>query len=941
MKFGKNQLARDERPGCGEGSQKVVPTMRHSQIWLAVALLVSVQQALAQSVTPQESTQAQTGNVRTLDEVQVTSVAEEVPQQTNITTGATKEDIERRNASHMTDLIDQVSGTSVNNLYARPEISVGVQGIAGHGRVSQSLEGITQNFHAFTKDIGQTGSIFVEPMFLQSIDVTRGVKNSTGSLGSLGASVDFRYLDLDDILRPGKQFGGMLRGSTGVTKYANGQKPSGSLFLGARTEGWEVMLGASDTENSAYKVGSSFNENDMQRDFHANNLQFYRGLGINITHVGNCRYFGIQGASGSGGYMDGLANCQLTADKVQWLKQAADSGALVGTEKKSTSQMVRVRHFLNDAYDQHLELFATRSKARYQTDQEPNIWTPADDATAYWGERPWSVATELENTVMSLKYKAAVSALINPEVQVYREQQVRMQRWKGIPGSYAVGEDLHYGVDIQSTGIKLGNASHLALPLAGRVRMDVGVEFRQADKEVDSFTEEDANKRRIESLGGTYVAQLWDVNSRNTSQGVTLNLTTENEGPWQASAGIGFQHLNMDILGPRYMTGNQARAGVIQSASVLRAYYRSLGYTTAEARALASADIAAQSNALKIDTADGVTRFIYEDQKHVYNLKSANFNLQYTAPKTGLTTYGALGYSERAPTSNEMYTSGAWARQLFIANPDLEPEKNLSLQLGVNYQRTGWLTASDELKLGASYYHSRLRNQIGYGPLWMRNEIVTDGRSYNSGVANVNNEEVAIRHGFEFNLGYRQPAFYVRGNLTVPLQRNNKICSWTSPSQNWYSQTADADGTYTYTEGGNKGERRCYTGWNWMESSLIEPIRGSFTAALTPMGGKLELGSTVYYRGKQRAAYWYKESVQNPGSQASQEPLPEGDDWIEAYLWPKMIKFDLFANYRINDQLKIGIYAANLTNKMDGSATTMGYNFYPGRTITANLEYRF
>jgi heme acquisition protein HasR len=316
--------------------------MRFGQVWLAVILALGGRHALAQEASPglaeaqpeqmeiaqslpeqaaqeespagsdaqasdQEAQEdspigsdAQASDV-TLDEVKVTGTAEEEQQKTiGNTAGADKEDIERRNASHMSDLIDQISGTSVNSLYSRPEVSVGVQGIAGHGRVSQSLEGVTQNFHAFTKDIGQTGSIFVEPQFLRAIEVTRGVNTGTGMLGSLGGAANFRYMDLNDILFPGKNVGGMIRFSTGFSKYANGQKPSGSVFLGGRSERWEVMLGASDSENDPYRVGSNMNDKDMLRYFHATNMNFWENGHSALSNTDNCRYVGIVGASGGG-----------------------------------------------------------------------------------------------------------------------------------------------------------------------------------------------------------------------------------------------------------------------------------------------------------------------------------------------------------------------------------------------------------------------------------------------------------------------------------------------------------------------------------------------------------------------------------------------------------------------------------------------------------------
>lgn len=111
---------------------------------------------------------------------------------------------------------------------------------------------------------------------------------------------------------------------------------------------------------------------------------------------------------------------------------------------------------------------------------------------------------------------------------------------------------------------------------------------------------------------------------------------------------------------------------------------------------------------------------------------------------------------------------------------------------------------------------------------------------------------------------------------------------------------------------------------------------------LTPYQGKLELGGTLHYRGKQRASYWYVESAQGNGSNVhSSVPLPDGEGFVTANLYPSVTKLDLFVNYRFSNDLKAGVYVSNLTDRMDATPTTFGYNFYPGRTITGNMEYRF
>ncbi len=922
------------------------PRLRPSQLCLAIALALAGHPVLAQdarlpSADATENTSSD--GVHVLDAVTVVGTAEEEKKIGN-TAGASKEDIERRGASHMTDLLDSISGVSTNSLYAAPEVSTRLQGIAGHGRVAQSLEGINQNFHAFTRDIGQTGSIFVDPQFLKSIDVSRGGSTGTSALGSLGGSVDFQYLDVEDILRPGKSFGGMVRGSTGFSKYRNGQKPSGSFFLGGRSERWEVMIGAAESENDAYHIGQSFDRGAMLRDAHADNITFHHGGSPIDPHLRQtCRYC----VAGVGGLGSPMNNRQFTEQQLDWLKQAADE-ELKGTQRKTDAQLLRLRHFFNDDYDQRLELFATANSAKYETDQQPSITLAGVNAEgegkARWADTPWSIGAELESQVISLKYAGNFSQWLNPEVQLYHESQDRKQRWIGYPGTSSVGEALHYFVDIGSTGLKLSNASHFDAGLFGPLRLDAGVELRRADKDVDSLSDGEYWEKRQHELGYLdYRAPKWDTDARTDTYGFALALSTEGDGPWQASGGIGYQRVKLDALNPVYTTGNIKQGGTLLTYGQLNAKYRREGYSREEAALMATEQAAESARELLKDPVKSLQEENLREgkHKHTYNLKSAHFALQYSVPDTGLSTFASVSYNERAPSSNEMYMSGPWLRTQFTANPHLKPEKNLSFQVGANYQKNDWLVRNDQISVGLSYYHNRIKNYIVYGPVQFIDGAYSTSSNLGQ-VGSVNNLNAFHKHGLEFNLAYRQPLFYVRGNLTVPLRRNNKVCSWLNPSGSGYSHVNNPDRSVTITPEG-KGDRLCYSSWNWMEAGSIDPVQASLSAAITPYQGKLEVGATVHYRGKQRASYWYDpDLVQNRNAQnISTGTLPTKADFITGSLWPKSIKYDLFANYQFNDQLKAGIYVANLTDEMDANPTSFGYNFYPGRTITANLEYRF
>jgi heme acquisition protein HasR len=779
----------------------------------------------------------------------------------------------------------------------------------------------------------------------------------------------------------------MVRLTDGVGKYANGQKTSGSLFVGGRFERWDFMLGAAKSENEFYRIGSRISDHALMNDAHAINLHFNDARPIlnkvqldAISLHDNCRYYQVKGRNFTGG-----TNCAFNREQAKWLKEAAKK-PLPGTQKQTESQMLRLRHYLNDAYDQRLELFAASGSASYETDQEPYVQVPLaanpsdpgdkyhTDRDAYWGDSPFSVRAELESRVIGLKYSGAFSKWINPEVQLYHEEQDRKQRWTSI---YYKGMDMHYFVDVGSNGLKLSNASHFEAALAGALRLDVGLELRKTDKKVDDLI--DSTYQALYVQNPPAKPMVFDPDSRVKSTGFSLALSTEGKGPWQASAGVGIQRQRLDVLNPTFETGNVKQGGTLCGRdchySILSVAYRDKNsplylvntvinpdtgnyYTNPEARAKALADAAilgAEEDAKHLFDpslkAIGVRR-IEGKQKHHWDLKSANFALQYTHPGSGLTTYGSVGYGERAPTSNEMYMFGEMYKGHFGSNPDLKPEKNLSLQLGMNYRRSNWFAARDALDVGIGLYRNRIRNYMLYGQR-LRNDEAIDltwkGKEHTSGNTTVNDVEPFIRQGVELNLGYQQPRFYVRGNLTLPIRHDNKICYWQSPTgRNYYKTTDTTTGATVLIPFEGKGEKICASSWNWAEAGAIEPIRGSLTAALTPLGGKLELGGTLHYRDKQRAAYWYDKStntyepldLQNQ-QKYSKEGVPSKDKFIELNLWPRVIKLDLFVSYRVSDQLRASLYLANVTDRMDATLTAWGYSFYPGRTLTATLEYRF
>ncbi|MGX9962914.1 TonB-dependent receptor domain-containing protein [Roseomonas sp. F4] len=147
-------------------------------------------------------------------------------------------------------LLETVPGVAVGGFDSQPGVAVNIRGLEGVGRVNMMVEGVRQNF----RPAGHEGGSFayVDPNFLSGIDVERGAVTGPGGMGALVGAVNFRLLDVGDILRPGQNFGGRLQGSTGT----NGYQWNSSLVSAARlANGVSVLAGASGRQNSNYKNG--------------------------------------------------------------------------------------------------------------------------------------------------------------------------------------------------------------------------------------------------------------------------------------------------------------------------------------------------------------------------------------------------------------------------------------------------------------------------------------------------------------------------------------------------------------------------------------------------------------------------------------------------------------------------------------------------------------
>lgn len=199
--------------------------------------------AAAQTGTP-DATNLQ------LPPVHVQSNAEDEPFEIPAAVSTVRPDAIRQGAD-TNRLLDTVPGVALGGYASQPGVAVNMRGMEGFGRVNMMVEGVRQNF----RPAGHEGGSFayVDPNFLSGIDVERGAVTGRGGMGALVGAVNFRLLDVDDILRPGQNVGGRLQGMTG----SNGYQWNTSVVTAARLgNGISVLGGFSGRENSPFKNGN-------------------------------------------------------------------------------------------------------------------------------------------------------------------------------------------------------------------------------------------------------------------------------------------------------------------------------------------------------------------------------------------------------------------------------------------------------------------------------------------------------------------------------------------------------------------------------------------------------------------------------------------------------------------------------------------------------------
>lgn len=166
----------------------------------------------------------------------------------------TRQAMEARPPRNTADVVRDTSGVWVENDRRNSGVTANIRGLASNGRVVMAVDDARQNFRAVAGAQGLTDTAFVDSAFLRTVEVEKTRAAGVGGVGALGGMVNFRTIDPDDVLQPGRNFGFMLDGTTGTNAY----RYSGSAAAAWRlTPDLSLLVGYGDKRIDDYRPGQS------------------------------------------------------------------------------------------------------------------------------------------------------------------------------------------------------------------------------------------------------------------------------------------------------------------------------------------------------------------------------------------------------------------------------------------------------------------------------------------------------------------------------------------------------------------------------------------------------------------------------------------------------------------------------------------------------------
>jgi len=153
------------------------------------------------------------------------------------------DEINQFGGQNLDDVLRTQPGAFTHDNPQNPGLAVNIRGMDSYSRVNMEIDGARQNFRFTGHDAA--GMTFVDPAMLGGVDITRGAVDGVGGAGALAGVANFRTLDVDDLIKDGKDYSGF----TSITAGTNGDGVSEAAAAAYRVNDTFAVLGAISKRN--------------------------------------------------------------------------------------------------------------------------------------------------------------------------------------------------------------------------------------------------------------------------------------------------------------------------------------------------------------------------------------------------------------------------------------------------------------------------------------------------------------------------------------------------------------------------------------------------------------------------------------------------------------------------------------------------------------------
>lgn len=261
------------------------------------------------------------------------------------------------------------------------------------------------------------------------------------------------------------------------------------------------------------------------------------------------------------------------------------------------------------------------------------------------------------------------------------------------------------------------------------------------------------------------------------------------------------------------------------------------------------------------------------------------FNIGLTVePLDGVSIFGRYVDASRLPSLMEG-TRGF----LLNAAPDLGPENARNFELGINLKSDDLFTSGDELGVKLAYFHNDIHNYIS--------------RRYNTSTFSmlIYNIDMAKFEGLELSAHYELGTF--KADLSANYYTNVQFCR---TSDTCVNSSLAADYATNQVP---------------PEYSVVATLSKSF------LDEKLTVSGRISHIGPRAA------DAETPGG--------GGSSFIRAMPWNPYTLVDVFASYKVSDNMTLDVGVENLTDHYYIEPLSFGLVPSPGRTFKLGLTATF